>query len=153
MRAVWNALIEFQEEIHGENLLIRCDNATVVAYINNRTLLCGYPCRGTPLKIFLSCCHHIKCVASMGKTGILKCSPSNALIEFQEEIHGENLLIRCDNATVVAYINKQGGTKSILLCLLLWKIFLSCCHHIKCVASMGKTGILKCSPSICGRQK
>jgi hypothetical protein len=42
----------------------------------HRTLLCGYPCRGTPLKIFLSCCHHIKCVASMGKTGILKCSPS-----------------------------------------------------------------------------
>jgi hypothetical protein len=33
MRAVWNALIEFQEEIQGENLLIRCDNATVVAYI------------------------------------------------------------------------------------------------------------------------
>jgi hypothetical protein len=32
MRAVWNALIEFQEEIQGENLLIRCDNATVVAY-------------------------------------------------------------------------------------------------------------------------
>jgi hypothetical protein len=25
MRAVWNALIEFQEEIHRENLLIRCD--------------------------------------------------------------------------------------------------------------------------------
>jgi hypothetical protein len=36
MRAVWNALIEFQEEIQGENLLIRCDNATVVAYIGNQ---------------------------------------------------------------------------------------------------------------------
>jgi hypothetical protein len=36
MRAVWNALIEFQEEIQGENLLIRCENATVVAYINKQ---------------------------------------------------------------------------------------------------------------------
>ena len=53
----------------------------------------------------------------------------NALIEFQEEIQGENLLIRCDNATVVAYINKQGGTKSIPLCLLLWDIMQWCLKH------------------------
>jgi hypothetical protein len=71
----------------------------------------------------------------MEKTGILKCSPSicgrqkYALIEFQEEIQGENLLIRCDNATVVAYINKQGGTKSIPLCLLLWDMMQWCLKH------------------------
>jgi hypothetical protein len=53
----------------------------------------------------------------------------NALIEFQEEIQGENLLIRCDNATVVAYINKQGGTKSIPLCLLLWDMMQWCLKH------------------------
>jgi hypothetical protein len=53
----------------------------------------------------------------------------NALIEFQEEIQGENLVIRCDNATVVAYINKQGGTKSISLCLLLWDMMQWCLKH------------------------
>ena len=53
----------------------------------------------------------------------------NALIEFQEEIQGENLLIRCDNATVVAYINKQGGTKSIPLCHLLWDMMQWCLKH------------------------
>ena len=53
----------------------------------------------------------------------------NALIEFQEEIQGENLLIRCYNATVVAYINKQGGTKSIPLCLLLWDMMQWCLKH------------------------
>jgi hypothetical protein len=52
----------------------------------------------------------------------------NALIEFQEEIQGENLVIRCDNATVVAYINKQGGTKSISLCLLLWDATWNCIY-------------------------
>jgi hypothetical protein len=51
------------------------------------------------------------------------------VIEFQEEIQGENLLIRCDNATVVAYINKQGGTKSIPLCLLLWDMMQWCLKH------------------------
>jgi hypothetical protein len=55
----------------------------------------------------------------------------NALIEFQEEIQGKNLLIRCDNATVVAYINKQGGTKSIPLCLLLWDMMQWCLKSLQ----------------------
>ena len=33
-----------------------------------------------------------------------------------------------DNSTVVAYINKQGGTHSAELCTLLWKI-MTWCHH------------------------
>ena len=32
------------------------------------------------------------------------------------------------NSTVVAYINKQGGTQSAEMCTLLWKI-MTCCHH------------------------
>ena len=33
-----------------------------------------------------------------------------------------------DNSTVVAYINKQGGTHSAEMCALLWKI-MTWCHH------------------------
>ena len=35
-----------------------------------------------------------------------------------------------DNSTVVAYINKQGGTHSAEMCALLWKI-MTWCHHYK----------------------
>jgi hypothetical protein len=34
-----------------------------------------------------------------------------------------------------------------------WNALIEFQEDIKCVASMGKTGIFKCSPSICGRQK
>ena len=35
-----------------------------------------------------------------------------------------------DNSTVVAYINKQGGTHSVEICALLWRI-MSWCHRLK----------------------
>ena len=50
----------------------------------------------------------------------------NALIKLQHLIQGQNVLVRCDNSTVVAYVNKQGGTKSPSLCILLWDMFQWC---------------------------
>ena len=46
-----------------------------------------------------------------------------ALHHFQHQIVGKSVLLRCDNSTVVSYINKQGGTKSFQMCCLAWEVF------------------------------
>ena len=49
-----------------------------------------------------------------------------ALKEFQDLCVGKMVLIATDNATVVAYINKEGGMRSGPLCALLWRILTWC---------------------------
>ena len=39
---------------------------------------------------------------------------------FVQNLRDHNVLIRCDNSTVVQYINKQGGTRSYQLCYKTW---------------------------------
>ena len=59
-----------------------------------------------------------------------------AVSYFSNVISNKNVLIRCDNISVVYYINKMGGTHSKKLCLLsvkTWKLFTD--HSISCFAS------------------
>ncbi len=42
---------------------------------------------------------------------------------FLPQLHNQNVLVRCDNTSVVQYINKQGGTKSVNLCYKTWELF------------------------------
>ena len=50
-----------------------------------------------------------------------------ALQFFQQNCINNQVLIASDNTSVVAYINKQGRTKSVELCALMWRI-LTCCN-------------------------
>ena len=53
---------------------------------------------------------------------------SLALQRFRDQCQNQTVLVATDNSTVVAYINKQGGTHSAEMCTLLWKI-MTWCHH------------------------
>ena len=53
---------------------------------------------------------------------------SLALRNFKDRCQDQTVLVAMDNSTVVAYINKQGGTRSVEMCALLWKI-MTWCHH------------------------
>ena len=45
-----------------------------------------------------------------------------ALKSFKDQCQNQTVLVARDNSTVVAYINKQGGTHLVEMCALLWKI-------------------------------
>ena len=51
-----------------------------------------------------------------------------ALRHFKDQCQDQTVLVATDNSTVVAYINKQGGTHSAEMCALLWRI-MTWCHH------------------------
>ena len=53
---------------------------------------------------------------------------SLALRTFKDQWQNQTVLVATDNSTVVAYINKHGGTHSVKMCALLWKI-MTWCHH------------------------
>ena len=53
---------------------------------------------------------------------------SLVLQSFKDQSQNQTVLVAIDNSTVVAYINKQGGTHSAEMCALLWKI-MTWCHH------------------------
>ena len=54
---------------------------------------------------------------------------SLALRDFRDKCQNQTVLVATDNSTVVAYINKQGGTHSAEICALLWKIMIWCHHY------------------------
>ena len=53
---------------------------------------------------------------------------SLAFQRFKDQCQNQTVLVATDNSTVVAYINKQGGTHLAEMCALLWKI-ITWCHR------------------------
>ena len=53
---------------------------------------------------------------------------SLAVQSFKDQCQNQTVLVAMDNSTVVAHINKQGGTHSAEMCTLLWKI-MTWCHR------------------------
>ena len=53
---------------------------------------------------------------------------SVALRSFKDQCQNQTVLVATDNSTVVTYVNKQGGTLSVEMCALLWKI-MTWCHR------------------------
>ena len=53
---------------------------------------------------------------------------SLTLQRFKDQCQNQTVFVATDNSTVVAYINKQGGTHSAEMCGLLWKI-MTWCHR------------------------
>ncbi|CAC5424318.1 unnamed protein product [Mytilus coruscus] len=68
-----------------------------------------------------------------------------ALQTFLIKVHYKSVLVRTDNATVVSYLNKQGGTRSPELCYLAWDLLQWCINHnvkIQAVHIPGKKNII-----------
>ena len=67
-----------------------------------------------------------------GKKATHKCSRIEGGLPGPSKLQGpmsnQTVLVATDNSTVVAYINKQGGTHSAEMCALLWKI-MTWCHR------------------------
>lgn len=64
---------------------------------------------------------HINCLEM---EAVIKC-----LVHFLHLLENQCVLIRCDNSTVVQYINKQGGTRSVQTCYLAWKLWQIAIKH------------------------
>ena len=70
-------------------------------------------------------------VVRQGKKATHKCFRAEGGFSGPSKVQGpvsKPVLVATDNSTVVAYINKQGGTHSTEMCALLWKI-MTWCHH------------------------
>ena len=66
---------------------------------------------------------------------------SLALKRFKDQCQNQTVLVATDNSTVVAYINKQGGTHSVEMCAPLWKI-INQCHHKQVIRARHIPGCL-----------
>ena len=62
------------------------------------------------------------------RASLYKVSVVRQVKKATHKCQNQTVLVATDNSTVVAYINKQGGTHSAEMCTLLWKIMIWC-HH------------------------
>ena len=52
-----------------------------------------------------------------------------ALLHFQDQLRGQVVMVCSDNATAVAYLNEQGGTRSSQMLALVWRILAWATSH------------------------
>ena len=76
---------------------------------------------------------------------------SLALQRFKDQCQNQTVLVATDNLTVVAYINKQGGTYSSEMCVLLWKIMTWCQHYQITLKARHIRGCLNVMPDLLSR--
>ena len=62
------------------------------------------------------------------------------LKHFLRNLSGKNVLIRSDNQSVIQYLNHQGGTRSLDLCLLTWKLWLLALENNICLKAIHIAG-------------
>ena len=77
---------------------------------------------------------------------------SHALIHFSNLVTGQRVLVRTDNTTVVAYINKQGGTHSFPLWRQSWLLFQWAIQEGVSLQATHLPGILNIRADILSRQ-
>ena len=76
---------------------------------------------------------------------------SLGLRSFKDQCQNQTVLVATDNSTVVAYLNKLGGTHSAEMCALLWKIMTWCHHYHITLKARHIPGCLNVMPDILSR--
>ena len=76
---------------------------------------------------------------------------SLALRDFEDQCQNQTVLVTTDNSTVVAYINKQGGTHSAEMCALLWKIMTWGHHYLITLKARHVLGCLNVMANLLSR--
>ncbi|XP_065325845.1 uncharacterized protein LOC134621241 [Pelmatolapia mariae] len=74
-----------------------------------------------------------------------------ALKHFRPVLQGQHVLVRTDNSTVVSYINRQGGTRSLPLLQLSRSLLLWCSVHFLSLRATHVLGHLNLGPDLLSR--
>ncbi|XP_076746637.1 uncharacterized protein LOC112431703 [Maylandia zebra] len=74
-----------------------------------------------------------------------------ALKRFRPVLQGQHVLVRTDNSTVVSYINRQGGTRSLPLLQLSRSLLLWCSVHFLTLRATHVPGHLNLGPDLLSR--
>ncbi|KAL3966727.1 ryanodine receptor 1 [Sarotherodon galilaeus] len=74
-----------------------------------------------------------------------------ALKHFRPVLEGQHVLVRTDNSTVVSYINRQGGTRSLPLLKLSRSLLLWCSVHFLSLRATHVPGHLNLGPDLLSR--
>ena len=81
---------------------------------------------------------HINCLEML--------AVENALKHFLPYLQGHHVLVRTDNTSVVAYVNRQGGVRSKALCTLAERLLVWAQHSLRSLRAAHVPGLLNVGP-------